>query len=99
MILGALISLALVGVYSITWSLTSFIGTFDSSIRLSTFPELSGADAEERQKLLATVLTDSIAFSGLIAIPGLFGGILLADRVLRIYGDEFARGATQRTCS
>lgn len=93
-VLGALVSPALVGVYSVAWSLTSFIGTFGSSVRLSTFPELSRADAEERKELLATVVTDSIAFSGLIAIPGLFGGVLLADRVLRIYGDEFARGAT-----
>ncbi|MDB2276729.1 polysaccharide biosynthesis C-terminal domain-containing protein, partial [Halorubrum ezzemoulense] len=32
-------------------------------------------------------------FGGLFLIPGLFGGILLGERLLRIYGPEFPRGA------
>jgi O-antigen/teichoic acid export membrane protein len=94
LVLGALVSPALVGVYSVVWNLTSFIGTFGSSIRKTTFPELSRADAEEKRDLLGTVITDSLAYNGLIAIPGLFGGILVADRLLLIYGEKFTEGAT-----
>lgn len=91
-VLGALVSPNLVGVYSIAWSLTSFIGVFGSSIRQTMFPELSHADAEERTELFKTLVSDSLAFTGLIAIPGLFGAVVMGDRLLRIYGDEFTRG-------
>ncbi|MEM4781358.1 MAG: polysaccharide biosynthesis C-terminal domain-containing protein, partial [Halalkalicoccus sp.] len=35
---------------------------------------------------------DALAFSGLVIIPGLVGGTLLADRIMRIYGPEFVVG-------
>lgn len=92
-VLGAIVSPALVGVYSVAWNVTNFIGTFGSSIRKTTFPELSQADAEKNRRLVGAVVTDSLAYSGLIAIPGLFGGILIGDRLLSIYGEKFAEGA------
>jgi O-antigen/teichoic acid export membrane protein len=92
LVLGVFVSPALVGVYSIAWNLTSFIGAFGSSIQQSTFPELSRASAEERLDMVGDVVTDSIAFTGLLAIPGLFGGVLLGDRILRLYGEEFVQG-------
>ncbi|RJX47510.1 oligosaccharide flippase family protein [Halonotius pteroides] len=91
-VLGAFVSPTLVGIYSITWNLTSFVGVFASSIRQTLFPELSYANAQKQDELFQTLITDSIAFTGLIAIPGLFGSILIGDRLLRIYGDEFTRG-------
>lgn len=94
LVLGALVAPGLVGVYSVAWSLTSFIGVFGSSIRTTAFPELSKADSEGDEALFEAVVTDTLAFSGLVAIPGLFGGILLADRVMRLYGEAFGRGAT-----
>jgi O-antigen/teichoic acid export membrane protein len=91
-VLGAFVSPTLVGVYSIAWSLTSFLGVFASSIRQTMFPELSHANAQKQDELLQTLITDSVAYTGLVAIPGLFGAILVGDRLLRIYGDEFTRG-------
>lgn len=93
-VLGALVSPALVGVYAVAWSLTSFVGAFGSSIHQSTFPELSRASAEERRNALEGLLTDSLSNIGLFAIPGLFGAAVVGDRLLRLYGDEFVRGAT-----
>lgn len=91
-VLGALVSPALVGVYQIAWNLTNFIGIFGSSITETTFPEMSRADAEQRDDLFGTVVTDSVANSGLFAVPGLFGALVVGDRLLRIYGDEFTQG-------
>jgi O-antigen/teichoic acid export membrane protein len=92
-VLGIFVSPALVGVYSVAWNLSNFIGIFGSSIRQSTFPELSRADAQEQRNRLANVVSDALVYSGLMAIPGFFGAMLLADRLLRIYGEEFTRGA------
>lgn len=92
LVLGAFVSPTLVGIYAIAWNLTGFIGTFGSSIRQATFPELSHADANERERRVANVVGDSIAYSGLIAIPGLFGALVIGDRILLVYGQEFTRG-------
>lgn len=93
-VLGALVSPALVGVYAIAWNITQFIGVFGSSIRQSTFPELSNASVTERTNAVTSIVSDSLAYSGLFAIPGFFGSVVLADRLLTLYGSEFARGAT-----
>lgn len=93
-VLGALVSPALVGVYSIAWNISNFIGLFGSSISQTTFPEMSRADALRRRQRLADMLSDSLAYSGLIGIPGLLGGIVLGDRILRIYGEEFVNGTS-----
>jgi O-antigen/teichoic acid export membrane protein len=92
-VLGALVSPALVGVYAIAWNITQFIGTFGSSIRQSTFPELSNASVEERTEAVTDIVSDALAYSGLVAIPGFFGSVVLADRLLTLYGDEFTQGA------
>lgn len=65
---------------------------FGSNILQSTFLELSRADAERRKRLLADIVTESLAFNGLFAIPGVLGGFIIGDRLLRIYGEEFTRG-------
>jgi O-antigen/teichoic acid export membrane protein len=91
-VLGAFVSPALVGIYQIAWNLTNFVGIFSTSIQQSTFPELSHADATKRKSLFKTIVTDSIANAGLISIPGLVGAVVIGDRLLRIYGDEFTQG-------
>ncbi|QCC46957.1 lipid II flippase MurJ [Halobellus limi] len=93
-VLGAFVSPALVGVYQIAWNLTNFVGIFSSSIQQTTFPELSHADARNQDNQFGTIITDSIANTGLISIPGLVGALVIGDRLLRIYGDEFTRGTT-----
>ena len=92
-VLGALVPSALVGVYSVAWSIATFLTLFDGAVSSTLFPELSHADASADHDRVAGLITDSLAYGGLIVIPGLFGGIVLADRLLRIYGDEFTQGA------
>jgi O-antigen/teichoic acid export membrane protein len=92
-VLGALVAPGLVGVYSVAWGLTNFVGIFGSSIRNTLFPEMSYTDANQTEQRLKTLITDSLRYNGLIAIPGFFGSLVVADRLLRIYGEEFTRGA------
>jgi len=40
------------------------------------------------------IVEQSLTYGGLFLIPGLFGGALLGERLLRIYGTEFTQGAT-----
>ena len=92
LVLGALVSPQLVGIYSAAWGITNFIGIFGSSIRNTLFPELSYADSTQQNESLSRLVSDSLTYSGLVAIPGVFGSLIVADRLLRIYGGEFTRG-------
>ena len=94
LLLGVFLQSSLVGVYSAAWSIAKFLTLFDSAVSSTLFPELSRADAEGRRGSVADLVEDSLTFGGLILIPGLFGGVLLGERLLRIYGPEFVRGAS-----
>ncbi|MFD1598352.1 polysaccharide biosynthesis C-terminal domain-containing protein [Halobellus rarus] len=94
LLLGVFLQSSLVGVYSAAWSIAKFLTLFDSAVSSTLFPELSRADAEGRGQSVAGLVEDSLTYGGLILIPGLFGGILLGERLLRIYGPEFVTGAS-----
>ncbi|GAB7018244.1 lipopolysaccharide biosynthesis protein [Halostagnicola bangensis] len=92
LVLGALVSSALVGVYSIVWALCSFFLIFGSAISTAMFPEISKHDTDGEHRHVASLTTEALAFAGFVLIPGIIGGILVGDRVLAIYGTEFIEG-------
>lgn len=94
LVLGAFVSSSLVGVYAVVWSLSKFLSIFGSAVRNAMFPEISHADSSGDTDRIKNLTEDSLSFVGLIAIPGLFGGIVLGDRLLQIYGGEFTQGTT-----
>jgi O-antigen/teichoic acid export membrane protein len=94
LLLGVFVQSSLVGVYSAAWSIAKFLTLFDSAVSSTLFPELSRADAEGDSAWVAGLVEESLTYGGLILIPGLFGGVLLGERLLRIYGPEFVQGAT-----
>ena len=92
LLLGVFVQSSLVGIYSAAWSVANFLTLFDSAVSSTLFPELSRLDAEGRDESVAGLVEDSLAYGGLFLIPGLVGGGLLGDRLLRIYGPEFVEG-------
>ena len=93
LILGVFVSQMLVGIYSVAWSLTMFMNLFSSSIGQAMFPKISNASAQGSVGTVVRFVEDSIAYSGYITIPGFIGGLLLADRLLIIYGESFVQGS------
>ncbi|APX96719.1 oligosaccharide flippase family protein [Natronorubrum daqingense] len=94
LLLGVFAQSALVGVYSVAWSIAKFLDIFGSAVSSTMFPEISHTSARDAREAVSGLVEDSLAFTGLIAIPGIVGGTLLADRLLEIYGPEFVEGAT-----
>ena len=92
LLLGVFVPTSLVGVYSVAWSLSKFLDLFGSAIRATLFPELSYTSAQESKQAAAGMVTDSLAYTGLIAVPGLVGGVILGDRLLMLYGEKFVEG-------
>lgn len=91
-ILNALVSTSLVGIYAVAWSLATFLNLFGNAIQATIFPELSNLSSQNAIEEVSSLLEDALAFAGLLSIPGFVGGTILADRILNIYGQEFVEG-------
>ena len=92
LLLGVFVPTQLVGVYSVAWSLAKFLDLFGTAVRSTIFPELSYTSTQESRQAAAGLLEEALAYTGLIATPGLVGGVILGDRLLRLYGQEFVEG-------
>lgn len=91
-ILGFFIPTSLVGVYAVVWAIARFLMIFHNSVNQTLFPEISRADATSQNDTVAKLIADGLQYSGLFLIPGLVGGSILAERILRLYGNEFVKG-------
>ncbi len=92
LVLGAFVPSALVGVYAVAWSIAKFLDLFGTAVSDTLFPEISRATADGEDATASQLVEDSLAYGGLIVVPGLVGGLLLGDRLLAIYGPEFVQG-------
>lgn len=94
LILALFVSSSAIGVYAVAWSLAKFLGLFSNSISTTLFPEISYSSTQESTEVVRGFVEDALMYAGLIAIPGLVGGFLLARELMFIYGPEFIDGAT-----
>jgi len=92
LVLGALVNPGLIGVYSVAWSISQFLSLFSRSVRSALFPEISRAEVEQNDEQIEQLTNHSLAYIGLIAIPGFFGSLVIGDGLMRIYGPEFEQG-------
>lgn len=92
LILGLFVPNDLIGIYSVCWNLASFLTIFGSSISETLFPEFSQLEQRGNEREIVDLVGKSVQYTGMFVIPGLFGGFLLAERLLRLYGPEFVAG-------
>ena len=94
LVLGFFVSSSLVGVYSIAWNIATFLILFSGALSSTLFPEMSKLSAQQDKQATGDIVEQSLAYGGLFLIPGVFGGGILGERILQIYGPEFTQGAT-----
>jgi O-antigen/teichoic acid export membrane protein len=92
-VLGLFVSSGLIGIYSVAWSIAMFLNIFGSSLEGTLFPEMSKTAAGHGSEAVRDLTEEALRYSGLITIPGLVGGLVVGDRLLRIYGASFEKGA------
>jgi O-antigen/teichoic acid export membrane protein len=91
-VLGVFVASGLVGVYSVVWSVVVFLTIFGTGIRETLFPEMSQLSADENVGAVGDLTEQALAYSGLILVPGIVGGVLIDGRLLRVYGPSFVEG-------
>lgn len=89
LVLGLFVPSGLTGVYAVTYTLSKFLDIFGIAIKNTLFPELSKRAAADDYEMIRTLTNDAISYAGLFLIPGIVGGTILGDRLMRIYGDGF----------
>jgi len=92
-VLGFFVVEALIGIYSIAWSIAAVLTLFSKGLSKTFFPMMSEI-AEESRARVAEMLTESLRYNGLIFIPGLVGATIVGERILFLYGEEFIVGTT-----
>jgi O-antigen/teichoic acid export membrane protein len=93
-VLGLFVASGLIGIYSVSWTISTFFLSFSVAVSNAIFPQISNLSANQDEEAVASILTDALRYAGLILIPGVVGGFLLNQRILRIYGPEFQQGGT-----
>ncbi|QCS41775.1 oligosaccharide flippase family protein [Natrinema versiforme] len=93
-VLGFFVSSSLVGIYTAAWNIAVFLILFGGSLSETLFPEMSSLSADDDSESVAELFEAALTYGGLILIPGLVGGTLLGEQLLRVYGEEFTQGAT-----
>lgn len=92
LVLGAFVSVNLIGIYEVAWNLASLLAVFGTAIAQTLFPEISRVSSRKDMDEVRHLLGQGISYTGLFLIPGLVGAAAIGDLVLRVYGTEFARG-------
>ena len=93
LVLGLFVPSGLTGIYAVAYTLSKFLDIFGSAIRTTLFPELSKRSAVDDDQMIRTLTNDAVTYAGLFLIPGIVGGTILGDRLMRIYGPGFEIGA------
>ena len=94
LILGLFVPNHLIGVYAVSWKIASFLTILGAAIEETLFPEFSELESANNHEEIAQLLSKSIQYTGMFVIPGLFGGALLGERILKLYGPDFTVGIT-----
>lgn len=93
LVIGWLLSPYYVGVYAVCWGFSMVVMLLSEAVALSIFPTLSNLLSKNEHIDASSIISDSMAYSPIIAIPAFAGVLVLAEDVLVVlYGAEFGVG-------
>lgn len=88
-VLGFFVPQSFIGFYSASWNIAQFLILFGGSLSRTLFPEMSRVSEGRNSEAVSSLVDSALSYAGLILIPGLIGGTILGNRILRIYGPDF----------
>ena len=88
----AAVSKSEIGIYKVAWTVASVLALVSIAIKQTLFPEFSELGVDEDYERVHHFLNEGLTFTGIFAIPGMFGALVVGDTILTIFGPEYARG-------
>lgn len=92
LVLGIFVSASYIGIYQISWQISSLLVIVSSAYTSSVFPKISKMSEQNRKEEIRNLLQESLTNSTLLIIPGIIGSIIIGEQILAIYGEEFQIG-------
>ncbi|WP_276271700.1 lipopolysaccharide biosynthesis protein [Haloarcula litorea] len=92
LVLSLFVGASLIGIYEAAWGVASLLSVFSVSIKRTLFPEVSELASDDDIERVRHFLGESLVFGGLVVIPGLFGSLVIGQRVLQFYDPAITRG-------
>lgn len=93
LVLGLFVAPAFVGIYELSWQISGVLFFAASAISSTLFPNISSLAVRGEYAEIRTILEEALVYTGILAIPGLIGGIIFAEQLLGVFGEEFALGS------
>ncbi len=91
-VLGFFVANDLIGVYEIAWSVALLLILATDSLTSSIFPKASELSQEGDQSNIIRLTESGILYTGIVAIPGVIGSMIIGRDLLRLFGPEFDKG-------
>lgn len=92
LILGYLMSPSIVGVYEISWSVSSKLFVGSRAIVKSLYPRLIQSEVDNNEENSLNFRNQSLIFVAVLIFPGFVGLAILGKEILSLYGPEFTSG-------
>lgn len=95
LLVGYFLGASAVGIYSIGYSVASFMTTYSGSVYTSFFPEISRLIETGKEKMGGNMIKTGIRYFIIIAVPSAVGLYLVGPRVVRFISNTEAANATE----
>ncbi|UPM44445.1 MATE family efflux transporter [Halocatena salina] len=94
LVLGIFVVPSFIGVYELGWQITGVLFLLASAISSTLFANISELSVHDEAERITDLLERSLVYTGILAIPGMVGGMIFAEPLLAIFGEEYRIGAT-----
>lgn len=92
LLLGFFVESTLVGIYEVSWTLSSTLILVSQSVQQTLFPELSELGMTDDYDRVRHLVNEGLLFVGVFGIPGFFGALVIGGELLTIYRPAFEQG-------
>ncbi len=93
LIIGFFLAQEYAGVYGVSWGLSATFLLLSHAVANSIYPRISELSTRNEKDEIAGLFSESLIYSPLLVIPGLFGSLVVTNEIFgTIYGEEFKIG-------
>jgi len=92
LILGFFVESTLIGIYEVSWTLSSTLILVSQSVQQTLFPEVSELGVTDDYDRVRHLVDEALVFVGIFGIPGFFGALVIGGELLTIYRPVFQQG-------
>lgn len=91
-VLGFFVTSGLIGVYELSWRISAAFFLVSMAVSSVLFANVDRLARQDGPDAVTSAVRESLVYTGIFAIPGVVGGIVMARSVLGIFGSEYVIG-------